>query len=60
MKNHPNYEFIVFPDGAGWYQYIIRIADLRKNVAGGICRGRKAAEQEARTRIADLTRGRVS
>jgi hypothetical protein len=54
------YEFAVIPDGDGWYQYVIRIARTQENIAGGICRTRKAAEKEARQRIENLPRGAVS
>jgi hypothetical protein len=50
------YEFAVIEDG-GWYQYVIRIARTKENIAGGICKTRKAAEREARQRIANLPQG---
>jgi hypothetical protein len=56
-KQQNPYEFAVIEDGGGWYQYVIRIARTKENIAGGICRTRKAAEREARTRIANLPRG---
>ena len=59
MKQHstnPNpYEFAVIPDGGGWYQYVIRKTGTQQNIAGGICKTRKAAEKEARQRIVILT-----
>jgi hypothetical protein len=62
MKQHSTnpYEFAVIADGGGWYQYVIRIARTQQNVAGGICKTRKAAEREARQRIANLPRGATS
>jgi len=63
MKNSTNpnpYEFAVIADGGGWYQYVIRLAKTRENLAGGLCRIRKRAEQEARQRIANLPRGQGS
>lgn len=54
------YEFSTRPAGAGWYEYVIRIARTREAIAGGIVKTRKRAEQEARQRIATLPRGRVS
>jgi hypothetical protein len=54
------YEFAVIADGGGWYQYVIRIARTRENIAGGLCKTRKRAEQEARKRIAHLPRGPAS
>jgi hypothetical protein len=61
MKQHSTnpYEFAVIEDG-GWYQYVIRIAKTRENIAGGLCKTRKAAEREARQRIENLPRGAVS
>ena len=62
MQQHSTnpYEFAVIKDGGGWYQYVIRIAKTRENIAGGLCRTRKRAEQEARQRIANLPRGQGS
>ena len=54
------YEFAVIPDGDGWYQYVIRLTKTRENIAGGICKTRKAAEKEARARIADMPKGQVT
>lgn len=61
MKQHSTnpYEFAVIADG-GWYQYVIRLTKTRENIAGGLCKSRKRAEQEARQRIANLPRGAVS
>jgi hypothetical protein len=60
MKNNTNpYEFAVIEDG-GWYQYVIRLKKTGENIAGGICRTRKAAEKEARQRIKNLPRGATS
>ena len=60
MKNNTNpYEFAVIADG-GWYQYVIRLTKTRENIAGGLCKTRKAAEKEARNRIENLPRGAVS
>jgi hypothetical protein len=61
MKHHSTnpYEFAVIEDG-GWYQYVIRIAKTQQNIAGGICRTRKAAEREARQRIEGLPKGATS
>jgi hypothetical protein len=50
------YEFAVIEDG-GWYQYVIRTVKTQQNIAGGICRTRKAAEKEARQRIEGLPKG---
>jgi hypothetical protein len=60
MKQHSTnpYEFAVIEDG-GWYQYVIRVARTRENIAGGLCKTRKAAEKEARQRIENLNRGVV-
>jgi hypothetical protein len=61
MNQHTTnpYEFAVIEDG-GWYQYVIRVAKTQQNIAGGICRTRKAAEKEARQRIENLPRGATS
>jgi hypothetical protein len=63
MQQHstnPNpYEFAVIEDG-GWYQYVIRLTKTRENIAGGLCKSRKRAEQEARQRIENLNRGVVA
>jgi len=56
QQHNTPYEFAVIEDG-GWYQYVIRIAKTRENVAGGICKTRKAAEKEARQRIEGLPKG---
>jgi hypothetical protein len=53
--NFNPYEFAILHDGGGWYQYVIRIARTREAIAGGICKTRKKAEQEARQRIVILT-----
>jgi hypothetical protein len=61
QQNSTNpYEFAILPDGGGYYQYVIRLAKTRENIAGGLCKSRKKAEQEARQRIANLHRGVVS
>ena len=63
MKNNTNpnpYEFAVSADGGGWYQYVIRKSGTQENIAGGISKTRKRAEQEARQRIENLNRGVVA
>ena len=64
MQQHstnPNpYEFAILHDGGGWYQYVISIRRTRERIAGGLCKTRKSAEQEARQRIANLPRGAVA
>ena len=62
MKQHSTnpYEFAVIEDGGGWYQYVIRTTRTRENIAGGLCKSRKRAEQEARQRIENLNRGVVA
>jgi hypothetical protein len=58
MQQHSTpYEFAIIADGGGYYQYVIRTTRTRENIAGGLCKTRKRAEQEARQRIANLHRG---